>query len=187
MNEVPITYVKNFISNPDEIFKSLWNELKWKKIDEVPRLEYYSNDNDVPYSYGVPEFLRTYNPQPWHPDMVKIKQMLNTTQNTSFNVCFINAYRDLKDQLGWHADDSPEMDHSKPIAIVSLGAERDIWFKEKDKNNEKENITKLRLGNGSLCLMHPKMQLSHLHRIPKCDNQSIGKRISLTFREFITI
>jgi alkylated DNA repair dioxygenase AlkB len=96
---------------------------------------------------------------------------------TDFDVVFLNGYKDQSDQLGWHADDSPEMDDNRSIAIISLGAEREIWFR---KNGE-TLIHKLLLENGSVCLMLPGMQDTHQHRIPKA-NHAVGKRISLTFR-----
>ena len=37
----------------------------------------------------------------------------------AYNVCFLNRYDDQRNHLGWHADDSPEMDHDHPIAVVS--------------------------------------------------------------------
>ena len=39
-----------------------------------------------------------------------------------FEVCFLNRYHDQSDHLGWHADDSPEMDDSRPIGIVRISS-----------------------------------------------------------------
>ena len=80
------------------------------------------------------------------------------------DVCFINGYEDHRDHLGWHADDSPEMDDNRPIVTISLGAERFIWFRE---NTNIDVIDKVLLGNGSACIMMPGMQDTHMHRIPK--------------------
>lgn len=73
------------------------------------------------------------------------------------------------------------MDDSRPIAIVSLGAEREIWFQRADPERRLITPDKLRLGNGSLCLMAAGMQDTHQHRIPKA-GRVVGPRISLTFR-----
>lgn len=72
------------------------------------------------------------------------------------------------------------MDASRPIAIVSFGVEREIWFRPINSVNE---ITKLKLQHGSLCVMAPGMQDTHQHRIPKAGFQC-GERISLTFRGY---
>jgi alkylated DNA repair dioxygenase AlkB len=67
-------------------------------------------------------------------------------------MAFLNLYRDGSDYLSWHADDSDEMDDSRPIAIVSIGPMqlpnskkkpfREIWFA---KNGTKDNIIQLEL------------------------------------------
>ena len=101
----------------------------------------------------------------------------------AFEVCFLNGYEDQKDHLGWHADDSPEMDDARPIGIISLGAEREIWFCPQD---DKAAVTRIKLEHGSLCLMLPGMQDTHFHRIPKA-GFVCGERISLTFRGFTPV
>ena len=179
-----IEYIPGFVSDPTMVFNESRNKLDWKRVDLVPRREYYSNESDVPYTYGTGQFARTYEVQPWHEEILNLQHKLNKEEKI-YDVCFLNGYENSKDQLGWHADDSPEMDHKRPIAIISLGAEREIWFKEKEANNDSENIFKLKLQNGSLCIMKPGMQLTHLHRIPKADNENIGPRISLTFRGYV--
>lgn len=179
---LPITYVPKFISNPDEVFESLKNDLAWVKRGSTPRLEYYFNSVNVPYVYGSGQGVREYLPQPNHKEIEKILNVLEKENESKFEVCFLNRYLNQSDHLGWHADDSPEMDDNRPIAIISLGVEREIWFCPKD---DKTNVTKLKLEHGSLCLMHPGMQDTHLHRIPKASFEC-GERISLTFRGFVS-
>jgi alkylated DNA repair dioxygenase AlkB len=201
----PIRYYPRFINNPDEAFKALWNELEWVRYDKVPRREYYCNDVSRPYKYGLAAYARTYDPQPWHPVILDIKNELEKFTGSKFEVCFLNGYENQSDHLGWHADDSPEMDDERPIAIISLGVEREIWFRPNPSIIE-ESITtdwlmstgmtieeartdlsipeKLKLENGSLCLMLPGMQDTHQHRIPKASFMC-GERISLTFRGYV--
>lgn len=176
-----IIYTPNFIRDPDEDFRLLWIHLHWIHHDKVPRQEYYCNDVDAPYTYGKGAGERTYQVQPWHPILQRIRDQVQALTGEVYETCFVNGYNDEKDQLGWHADNSPEMDNTRSIAIVSLGAEREIWFR---KNGEPAAIEKLRLENGSLCLMQPGMQDTHEHRIPKSD-RVCGPRISLTLRGFI--
>jgi alkylated DNA repair dioxygenase AlkB len=100
------------------------------------------------------------------------------------------------------------MDDARPIAIISLGVERDIMFRQilsptcsccrakRDESHKmscyvrdswKTNFTQIekqKLGHGSLCLMAPGMQDTWQHRIPKAGFQC-GERISLTFRGYI--
>lgn len=176
-----INYISDFVKDPNEIFETLWNELRWIRRDNTPRIEYYCNDFRNPYTYGKGAGIRTYEVQVYHPLILDIRTKLEAFTNTIFEVCFLNGYRDGSDQLGWHADDSPEMDDSRPIGIVSLGARREIYFcRQEDKTDQ----TKLWLDSGSLCLMQPGMQDTHFHRIPKSSINKCGPRISLTFRGY---
>lgn len=181
---IPISNIEKLVKDPDLSFKRLRSELSWEKHGTTPRSEYYCNDNLVPYTYGSGNFARTYYPSPWHPVISEIRESLEKELNCVFDVCFLNMYENNKDHLGWHADDSPEMDDARPIVTVSLGAEREIWFKEKGASNKPEDVTKVLLKNGSACIMLPYMQKTHLHRIPKHD-RDCGPRISLTFRGYV--
>lgn len=189
---IPITYNPGWVPDPDADFNCLWNELPWVRHDKVPRREYYTNTLGVPYAYGQAEYARTYESQPSHWLVRHYMDVLEVMGHT-FEAVFINGYDDASDFLGWHSDDSPEMDDNRPIAIVSLGAERDIWFRKKPHqryggpagfSTQPTQIEKLRLEHGSLCLMHPGMQDTHQHRIPKCD-WHCGPRLSLTFRGYV--
>jgi alkylated DNA repair dioxygenase AlkB len=178
----PIEYIPGFIANPDDAFQALWQELSWERRGSTPRREYYANDVAVPYMYGRGAGARQYEPQAWHPVMREIQASLEARTGTRFEVCFLNGYEDQSDSLGWHADDSPEMDDERPIGVVSLGAEREIWFRPQ---GDKTEVTRQKLQHGSLCLMLPGMQDTHFHRIPKA-GFTCGARISLTFRGYVS-
>ena len=180
---VPFEYIPGFIENPDAVFKVLWTEIDWRRIGQTPRREYYCNDFPKAYTYGKGAGVRTYETQPYHPVMLEMRRKLETLTKTTFEALFLNGYENSRDSLFWHADDSPEMDDARPIAIISLGAEREIWFAP---NDDMKDVTKLRLGNGSLCLMAPGMQETHKHRIPKAGYEC-GPRISLTFRGYVEV
>lgn len=184
MTNPPITYFKDFLSaEANEIFKSLSEDLAWVRRDTTPRMEYYVNSVNVPYTYGGGDFARTYEAQPTHPTIDKVKDCLEKFTGTIFEVCFLNRYLNQSDHLGYHSDNSPEMDDGRPIGIVSFGVERDIWFRPINSAND---VTKVKLGHGSLCLMLPGMQDTHQHRIPKAGFQC-GERISMTFRGYLKI
>ncbi len=177
-------YIPKFVENADEVFKRLYNELNWTRYGSTPRKEYYCNDHDVPYTYGSGSFARTYYKSPYTSDILNIRKSLEKELNTVLDVCFLNCYEDYSDHLGWHADDSPEMDMERPIVSVSLGSERFIWFKEIG-DKEGKTLEKIFLENGSACIMPAGMQRTHLHRIPKND-RPCGPRISLTFRGYVS-
>lgn len=182
--KTPVIYQTSFIQNPDAAFESLKNDLDWERRGSTPRSEYYINTlGDIPYVYGKGAGQREYRPRPMHPCVQAMIDDLRKLTGHEFEVCFLNRYHDQSDQLGWHADDSPEMDDARPIAIVSLGVEREIWF---CPNTNKSDVERLKLGHGSLCLMAAGMQDTHWHRIPKAGFQC-GERISLTFRGYVKL
>lgn len=174
-------------------FNHLWNRLDWIHHDKVPRREYYVALNRQDYAYGKADFSRTYKSQPMDSVLEMLWRKAEAATGVLFDVVFLNGYADGKDHLGWHSDDSPEMDDARPIAIVSLGETREIWFRPKPKPRvirsvdlEAEKLVeRLKLGHGSLCLMAPGMQDTHQHRIPKAAFMVCGPRISLTFRGYV--
>lgn len=191
--KTPIIYMSNWIREDaaDEAFIRLWDELAWVRHDKVPRREYYVHADEQPYSYGRAEYARTYESQPMHPTLLKIWMKAEAQYGHAFETCFLNGYEDGKDFLGWHSDDSPEMDDTRPILIVTLGAAREIWFRPRPEllrdgwgGEHTVRTEKLVLAHGSLCEMKPGMQDTHQHRIPKAGFENCGPRISLTFRGY---
>lgn len=178
---IPVKYTSKFIEYPDILFHTLRNKLNWKRFDSVPRSEYYINKaGNYPYTYGEGRGQRKYEPQPSILEIDELFDRLFQETHTKYDICFLNYYLDQKDHLGWHSDDSLEIDDNRPIAVISLGTEREIWFRPKE---DKSGIEKLKLEKGSLCIMDAHMQETYLHRIPKASFQC-GERISLTFRGF---
>jgi alkylated DNA repair dioxygenase AlkB len=184
IESIPVEYTPNWVRSEaaDECFIRLWDELAWVRHPGVPRREYYVHVDNKPYSYGLAAYARTYEAQPMHDTILKLWMMAESQFQCAFETCFLNGYEDGKDFLGWHADDSPEMDDTRPILIVTFGAEREIWFR-KNGAGPGDRVP-LRLGHGSLCVMKPGMQDTHQHRIPKGDRE-YGPRISLTFRGYV--
>lgn len=167
-------YQKDFIKNPDELFNKLM-QLEWLEVTEA-RKEYFMSDQQRSYTYGKDQFAREYFSNPF---LSEIKELVEDT----YNVCFLNRYDNQKNQLGWHSDSSPTMDNDHPIAVISLGAEREIWWRKIGDKGVVPLEDRQLLNNGSLFIMPPSFQLTHQHRIPKCDHEC-GIRISLTYRRY---
>lgn len=92
----------------------------------------FMSDTELHYSYGNKGAgEQEYKSQPFSKEVKIIMQKLNSEFGTAYNACFLNKYDDQYQHLGWHADDFKGMDIDHPIAVVSYGAEREIWFKDK--------------------------------------------------------
>lgn len=175
------TYIPNFVADSDAALSGLL-QLVWLSVTEA-RSEYFMSDTPRSYIYGKGQHAREYHSKSYSTGVLAIQDRLNREFGCQYNVCFLNRYDNQKQQLGWHADDSPTMDRNHAIAVVSFGAERDIWWKlQADKGVVPAN-QRQRLGNGSLFIMPPLFQDSYYHRIPKADH-AVGVRISLTFRKY---
>jgi alkylated DNA repair dioxygenase AlkB len=177
----PITYRAEWLTEEfaESAFADMVRDIAWEHRD-APRKEAFFNDLGTSYTYGSGNGIRTYYPQKYVDVVYNIKSLLEAETKTVFEACFCNYYEGPRDHLGWHADDSEMIDTTRPIAVISLGSVREIWFRENGTKGV-EAIQKLSLGVGSLLLMHPGMQQTHEHRIPK-HGANCGARISLTFR-----
>jgi len=96
------------------------------------RHEYFMSQTPTEYSYGNKSLGdESYISMPFTTEVKNLMFWLNQDLGANFNGCFLNKYDTEKQHLGWHADDFEGMDPSQPIAVVSLGAEREIWLKRK--------------------------------------------------------
>jgi alkylated DNA repair dioxygenase AlkB len=192
----PITYEDSeWLADATHV-DMLWDSMPWENREGAPRYEAWMNDYGLPYTYGSGDHARTYEPMPrWHPMVDHIRLVLNQSEGTSYDCCFVNGYAHGRQHLGWHADDSPEMDHEHPIMVISFGAEREIWFRQRMEWKEPLNRIAMSPGwyppegrllkNGSRLIMHAGMQRSWQHRIPKSPVADCGRRISLTYRKLV--
>lgn len=162
-----------------ELMGSNWNGITWERRSDAPRYEFWTNTYGRPYTYGNGAGTRTYESQPCPRYVDYVRSRLAAAGYGVFEGCFLNGYADSRDSLGWHSDDDPGIDHSRPIAVVSLGEARMIEYKPIDApNSAKKGYI---LEHGSLFLMKAGMQHTHVHRIPKAS--FIAKpRISMTYR-----
>jgi alkylated DNA repair dioxygenase AlkB len=193
----PVEYLFPFLRQEDAelYFATLWNLLPWEKREDAPRKEIWMNKLNRPYTYGRGRGIRTYQPNPFHPTVETIARALEKLDaRMVFEGCFANGYNDERDHLGWHSDDDPTIDHTRPIAVITLygpPVRRDgldtrwIQFKPIPKPGILDGrIYDQILGQGSLLIMKPGMQGTHQHRIPKAAHQC-RPRISLTYRGLI--
>lgn len=186
-------YIKNFIADTaaDRMFHELWNDLNWERRPDAPRREYWTNAFNRDYTYGKGAGVRTYSAQAAHSaiTLIGLELLVHQEVLTDFEGCFLNGYEGARDWLGWHSDDDPGIDHTKPIAIVTLYNDptkkpREIQIRHADGHGGWLPVESIALEHGSLYLMKPGMQFTSQHRIPKAGFEC-ADRISLTFRGLI--
>jgi len=143
------------------------------------REEVWLDDFGRPYVYGSGSGVRSYTAQRFGDDVRAVMNTLNSTGDT-YDVCVLNYYKDKRCGIGWHSDDSPEMDNDHPIAVLSLGGVRYIDVRRIGSRNDSERFI---LEEGSLFVMEAGEQLAYEHRIPKYDKET-NPRLSMTFRKY---
>lgn len=175
----PIRYFPDFFSKEKEFYFDYFKDLDWEDRTAARREMYFATSH-VPYTYGTGEYARTYIPKDMDPWVGAIDAAMSSFFGwPSFELCFLNYYDTQKQALGWHSDDGEIMDHTRPMVVVSFGAEREIWTKP--IGSGPEAVEKIMLHNGSVFIMEAGMQHTHVHKIPK-HSAPCGPRVSLTYR-----
>ncbi|MCC5670662.1 alpha-ketoglutarate-dependent dioxygenase AlkB [Nostoc sp. CHAB 5784] len=112
----------------------------------------------------------------WTEALSSLRDRITALTGYKFRIVIGNQYRSGIDSIGWHADKEPSMGFNPAIASVSLGCVRKFQIKPRDGRP-----TDFWLEHGSLLVMHPGCQSTHLHQVPKT-NKVVSTRINLTFR-----
>ncbi|MUH38054.1 alpha-ketoglutarate-dependent dioxygenase AlkB [Zobellia amurskyensis] len=178
-----ITYYPNFMVKADAtvFFDLLREETPWQQDDITvfgktyaqPRLTALYGNNGKPYSYSKLVMV----PHTFTPQLLNIKEKVETIAGVSFTTCLLNLYRNGKDSNGWHADNEKELGKNPIIASVTLGQERFFHLKHRTDKSLKQKIL---LEHGSLLLMKGATQEHWLHQVPKT-TKIVDERINLTF------
>lgn len=179
---LPVTYYPDFLSQElaNEFYQHCL-KLEWQqnqiriagKTMPVPRLESIYGDAGCDYLYSNSVFLK---PLTWTDNLANLRDRITALTGYKFRIVIGNQYRSGQDSIGWHADNEPSMGLSSAIASVSLGSCRKFQIKPRDGKP-----TDFWLEHGSLLVMHPGCQSTHLHQVPKT-NKVVSTRINLTFR-----
>lgn len=166
-----------------ELYQLLLQKVRWEqknitiyeKTIPIPRLTAWFGDATYSYS-GIKN-----ETQPWLPELLELKKVIEQKTGVEFNSCLLNLYRNGKDSVGWHADNEKELGINPTIASVSLGQNRSFQVKHK---MEPQNKLNLNLSSGSLVIMKEEMQHHWLHRLAPT-SKSVEPRINITFRRIL--
>ena len=155
-----------------------WVQSKIKLFGQqraIPRLNAWYGEK--PYSYSGVNFTS----RAWTPEMLDIKQRIESFTQSQFNSVLANYYRNGQDCMGWHSDDEKSLGENPLIASVSLGATRRFTIRNKSNKSDKQELP---LEHGSLLLMLGTTQADWQHAIPRT-KKCQAKRINLTFRTIV--
>ncbi|BAB78363.1 alpha-ketoglutarate-dependent dioxygenase AlkB family protein (plasmid) [Anabaena sp. FACHB-709] len=118
-------------------------------------------------------------PLAWTEPLAKLRDKITAATGYSFRIVIGNQYRSGQDSIGWHADKESSMGIEPAIASISLGSARKFQLKPIGGKP-----TDFWLEHGSLLVMLPGCQTTHVHQVPKT-TKFVTTRINLTFRPHV--
>jgi len=122
-----------------------------------------------------------YEAKPMHEILFPVIEEIEHQVGFRPTNCLVNYYSDGKSTMGFHSDTISNLEGDTGIVIVSLGAERDLTF----RNIEDYDIRFFcKMTHGSLFYMTQETQRFWTHAIKKASVDT--PRISLTFRRILS-
>lgn len=166
-----IAYTPDFLapSVAAAAFDALLHEVPWRG----ERRRMYEREIDTPRliaSFALVDSLPAA--------IAALVPRVGIAANAAFTHVGLNLYRDGHDSVAPHNDRLEELRPGAPIALVSLGAPRDMIIRAK---RPPRRVLRVVLEAGSLLVMSYACQLHYDHGIPK-QRAAAGPRISLAFR-----
>jgi alkylated DNA repair dioxygenase AlkB len=157
-------------SRAAEWFEQLHRSVDWKagrrlmyeREVEVPRLRAHFSDDDA----ELPAILR------------EALALVRASAAAPFDSLGLNLYRDQHDSVAPHNDKLGDLVKGEPIALLSLGATREMIIREKVGDRR---LLRLNLEAGSVLVMSWETQRHYDHGIHK-QRTACGPRISVAFR-----
>ena len=169
------------------LLNRLWSDLHWSQPEirmfgrtmKQPRLVAYHGDPGAVYAYSGTRL----EPRAWRGGLGELRQRVEACSGLRFNAVLVNAYRDGRDSMGWHADDEKELGPRPAIASLSLGAARRFRLRRRGEGPAGRSPSLgLVLEHGSLLVMKPGCQEAFQHALPRT-RQPVGLRLNLTWRQ----
>ena len=151
-------------------FEQLFQGIAWRG----GRRLMYEREVDVPRLRAHFELDDPHLPAPLPEALAAVR----TAVDAPFTSVGLNLYRDEHDSVAPHNDKLEDLVRGQPIALLSLGATREMVIRAK---RPPRRVLHLDLAAGSLLLMDYASQFHYDHGIPK-QRAPMGPRISLAFR-----
>ena len=153
-----------------EIFKTFEAALPWSEETM------WMYDRTV----NVPRLIARYLPGEAMPaQLLSVKERVEAYLATRFTSCSVQMYRGGNDSVAWHSDHTEELIARPTIAVLSLGAAREMLVRSKTRPRRTFSCD---LEPGSLFVMSGRAQDFWEHHIPKV-RRPVGPRISVALRQ----
>lgn len=161
----------NFWVDQMKLFETLRDTIAWEGSMAARRTASFG----VPYNYAQMQ----YPAVPMHEALQPVVEKLNEVLVVRFNNCLLNFYETGQSKMGFHADDTTDLQPGTGVAIVSLGYARKLTYRNKANPALQRAFV---LQPGSVLYMSSAVQDEWVHAIKK--QKGVGPRISLTWRAF---
>lgn len=164
-----VLFKQHFVEGADGLFDWLKLNVQWDERMAARKTASFG----VAYNYSQ----LTYPYQDFVPVLAALVPALREVIGFTPNNCLINYYTDGTSKMGYHSDETDILVAGTGIAIVSLGTERTLCFRN---IADKQVVNDYVLPSGSLVYMTQEVQQLWQHAIPPADTTE--GRMSLTFR-----
>ena len=169
-----LVYTPKFVdaATADAWFAELRSGVHWR----AERRMMYDREVDVPRLVG--HFRLAPASADTSGAILDAARHVTDSLGVPFNSVGLNLYRDGRDSVAPHNDHLNEIRKGFPIALVSLGATRQMTIRAKA---QPRRVIHIDLEPGSLFVMDYATQLHYTHGVPKT-TEPVGERISMAFR-----
>jgi alkylated DNA repair dioxygenase AlkB len=170
-----VTLTTDFLSGPaaSELSDALSKQIPWDMRMKARKTACFGQTYD---DSGV-----EYEVVPMHPLLVPLCAAVEQHLGFHPTNCLLNYYETGRSTMGFHSDVTYNLADGTGVAIVSLGAERTLTFRNKASIDLKVGFT---LPHGSLLYMTQLTQDYWTHAVKKSETDDA--RISLTFRHILS-
>lgn len=171
-DESSIVYYPAFLDAAEStaLFNRLETQLAWSQETM------WMYDHTV----AVPRLIARFAPgEPLPQELLDVKARVEARLGAAFNGVSVQCYRDGNDSVSWHGDHTEDLIDRPYVALVSLGAVREMQIRSKSKPRRTFSID---LEPGSLLVMGGLAQEQWEHHIPKVA-RPIAPRISIALRQ----
>ncbi len=132
------------------------------------------------HTVTVPRLLARFAPgEPLPEPLLDLKKSVETRLLATFNGVSVQYYRDGNDSVAWHSDHTEDLIDCGYVALVSLGAVREMQIRTKARPRRSFSVD---LEPGSLLVMGGRAQEFWEHHIPKV-HRAVAPRMSIALRQ----